>query len=149
MSIFAFLKEHIQSYVTEKRRKMAKNEPFWARQENSQHALNGCSNSNLTNHFNHSLAMRIIGQIDHPILKISVFKMENRISVKFENELYEQTFKLGDDDRLNSLEAVEKLVDAPMLEDVLAGFQRMHATRMGAMSRAFPMKEEELFEEII
>ena len=43
--------------------------------------------------------MRIIGQIEHPDLKITVFKSDNRISVKFENEGYEQIFKLGADER--------------------------------------------------
>ena len=34
-SVFAFLKEHSGYYVTEKRGKMAKKEPFWAQQEKS------------------------------------------------------------------------------------------------------------------
>ena len=93
--------------------------------------------------------MRIIGNIEHPALKISVFKADNRISVKFENALYEQTFKLGDDERFSNLEAVQKLVDKAMIEGVLAGFQQMHATRMAVMSRAFPINEEEVFEVII
>ncbi len=93
--------------------------------------------------------MRIIGNIAHPALKISVFKADNRISVKFENALYEQTFKLGDDERFNNLEAVQKLVDETMITDVLAGFQQMHATRMAVLSRAFPVTETEVFEDII
>ena len=93
--------------------------------------------------------MRIIGNIDHPTLKISVFKADNRVSVKFENALYEQTFKLGDDDRFSNLEAVQKLVDNEMLEDVQAGFRQMHVARMAVMGRAFPVMEAEVFEEII
>ncbi len=93
--------------------------------------------------------MRIIGNIEHAALKISVFKADNRISVKFENALYEQTFKLGDDERFNNLEAVQKLVDETMIADVLAGFQQMHATRMAVLGRAFPVNETEVFEEII
>jgi len=93
--------------------------------------------------------MRIIGNIEHAALKISVFKADNRISVKFENALYEQTFKLGDDERFNNLEAVQKLVDETMIADVLAGFQQMHATRMAVLGRAFPVNEKEVFEEII
>lgn len=93
--------------------------------------------------------MRIIGNIDHPVLKISVFRADNRISVKFENALYEQTFKLGEDERFATLEAVQKFVDAAMIEDVMAGFRQMHATNMAAMSRSFPAIETEIFEEII
>lgn len=93
--------------------------------------------------------MRIIGNIEHPTLKISVFKADNRISVKFENALYEQTYKLGDDERFSSVEAVQKLVESEMLDDVLRVFQHMHAARMGAESRLFPATEVEVFEEII
>ncbi len=96
-----------------------------------------------------TITMRIIGNIDHPILKISVFKADNRISVKFENELYEQTFKLGDDERFSNVAAVEQFLDSAMLEDVLAGFRQMHASRMSAMSRLYPATEVEVFEEII
>ncbi len=93
--------------------------------------------------------MRIIGQIEHTSLKITVFKMNERISVKFENEGYEQTFKLGQDDRLAGLEQVQQWVDAAMLEQVQLTFQQMHRTRLAAMDRAFPQSETAAFEEII
>ncbi|MFN0174347.1 MAG: hypothetical protein ACKVU0_06860 [Saprospiraceae bacterium] len=93
--------------------------------------------------------MRIIGNIEHPNLKISVFKNDGRSSVKFETSLYEQTFKLGDDERFSTLEGVQKLVDAPMLEKIMEGFRQMHCTRLEVMARLFPVPEEVIFEEII
>lgn len=93
--------------------------------------------------------MRIIGDIPHPTLKISVFKSDQRISVKFENALYEQTFKLGTDDRLATVEAVTQWVDGALLADVQAGFQQMHRARLAAMARAFPDTATDVFEEII
>lgn len=93
--------------------------------------------------------MRIIGNIEHPHLKITVFKMDNRISVKFENALYEQTFKLGQDDRLDTIGAIQKLVDTAFAEQVLAIFQEMHQVRMAAYSRMFPIDNQSVFEEII
>jgi hypothetical protein len=93
--------------------------------------------------------MRIIGDIPHPNLKISVFKSDQRISVKFENALYEQTFKLGTDERLATVEAVAQWADAALLAEVQAGFEQMHRARMAAMSRAFPLAAAEVFEEII
>lgn len=94
--------------------------------------------------------MRIIGSIDHPTLKISVFKSDNRVSVKFENPLYEQTFKLGADERFSSLDQVQKIVDQELLEAVEHGFQQMHAAKMAVLSRVFPNPAEaEAFEEII
>ncbi|MCW5922019.1 MAG: hypothetical protein KIS77_06750 [Saprospiraceae bacterium] len=93
--------------------------------------------------------MRIIGYIEHPHLKITVFRMDERVSVKFENALYELTFKLGQDERLATLENVRQWVDAAFVEQVLDHFQQMHKTRMGAMARAFPLEEHDVFEEII
>lgn len=93
--------------------------------------------------------MRIIGDIPHPTLKISVFKSDQRISVKFENALYEQTFKLGTDERLATVEAVAQWADSTLLAEVQSGFQQMHRTRMAAMARTFPAKATDVFEEII
>ncbi|MEO6760210.1 MAG: hypothetical protein ABIO24_12205 [Saprospiraceae bacterium] len=93
--------------------------------------------------------MRIIGEIEHPNLKITVFKMNERVSVKFENEGYEQTFKLGQDDRLASLEGVQKWVDPSLLEQVQNTFREMHRSRLSALDRAFPPAQAIVFEEII
>lgn len=93
--------------------------------------------------------MRIIGTIDHPSLKISVFKNDGRTSIKFETALYEQTYKLGDDERLSSLEDIQKWVDAPLLEKVSEGFRVMHQARLEAMARSFPVQSGQVFEEII
>ncbi|MBK9337157.1 MAG: hypothetical protein IPM98_11515 [Lewinellaceae bacterium] len=93
--------------------------------------------------------MRVIGTISHPVLKITVFRMDSRLSVKFENAGYEQTFKLGDHERLNSLEAVEAWVDEALLRDVLAGLGAMHRSRLAADARALPAVSESEFEEIL
>ena len=93
--------------------------------------------------------MRIIGNIEHPHLKITVFKMDNRISIKFENALYEQTFKLGQDERLDSIASIQNLVDSAFTDQVLVTFQQMHRARMAAFGRAFPAESPPVFEEII
>ncbi|MBK8428780.1 MAG: hypothetical protein IPL27_23790 [Lewinellaceae bacterium] len=68
--------------------------------------------------------MRIIGEIQHPTLKITIFKMGERTSVKFENERYEQTYKLGTDERWTRLETIQQWVDTDFLEKVLQTFSR-------------------------
>lgn len=93
--------------------------------------------------------MRIIGHIEHPDIKITVFKMDNRVSVKFENTLYEQTFKLGMDERTASMEAIQKLIDARFTNQVSDIFRQMHQARIAGFSRAFPAGEDTGFEEII
>ena len=92
--------------------------------------------------------MRIIGQIDHPNLKITVFKMDNKLSVKFESGLYEQTYKFREGEELNSFESVQKLVDQPFTDFVLEEFSKMHRAKNEALRRFLPQTGEE-FETII
>jgi hypothetical protein len=87
--------------------------------------------------------MRIVGEIDHPRMKISIFKNEGKFSLKFEGNLLEQIYKFRDDDRLSSVEDVKRLVDADFLskiEDLLRG---MKMAQLEAMERAFPIDEHE------
>lgn len=93
--------------------------------------------------------MRIIGNIEHPILKITVFKMENRISVKFESGLYEQTYKFRIGEGIESFEDVEKVVDAPFQAQVLQLLTNMHELKNQAIARNIVQEEEEEFDRII
>lgn len=92
--------------------------------------------------------MRIIGYIDHPSLKITVFQMDNKLSVKFENTFYEQTYKFRQSEVLNTIADVKKLVDATFIQTVLEQFPKMHQTKQAALNRFLPEIEDE-FEEII
>lgn len=93
--------------------------------------------------------MRIIGYIEHPNLKITVFKMDNKLSVKFENPLYEQVYKFRDSEQLDSLEDVKGLVDPAFIGQVLDQLTTMHQSRQAALERFSPAEEEDSFEEII
>ena len=93
--------------------------------------------------------MRIIGTLPHPSLKISVFKMDGRISVKFENASYEQTFKLGDDERYGDLDAVCRWADANLIESVLARMTDLHQSRLAADARAFTKSSDPEFDDIL
>lgn len=93
--------------------------------------------------------MRIIGNIEHPILKITVFKMENRISVKFESGLYEQTYKFRSGEGIESLADVEKIVDATFQAQVLQHLTLMNEIKNQAVGRNIAQEEEDEFDTII
>lgn len=93
--------------------------------------------------------MRIIGSIDHHVYKITVFKMDQRVSLKIENERYEQTYKLGDADQYSALEGVQALVTDGFLERVTAIFQQMHLNRMQEEALVFPQEANPPFPVII
>lgn len=93
--------------------------------------------------------MRIIGNIEHATLKITVFKMDNKFSVKFESGLYEQTYKFRSSDAIKGLEDIQKMVDAAFCEEVLQDLNRMHQRKNQAMARNLPQEISSEFEEII
>lgn len=73
--------------------------------------------------------MRIVGNIPHPILKITVMQMNNRYVLKVEANMLEQTYKFHEDDRLRTLEDVEKLVDETFLNECIQRFAEMNKSR--------------------
>jgi hypothetical protein len=93
--------------------------------------------------------MRIVGDISHPVLKISIFKNDGRYSLKFETAMVEQTYKFRDDERLTTLDDVKKLVDAPFLEKVEALVRGMSEAKIETMSRNLPLPEGDEFDTII
>jgi hypothetical protein len=93
--------------------------------------------------------MRIIGTIEHPTLRISVFRYENKTSVKLENQSGDITFKLGDDERFQQVEGVRQLLDPLFLEAIQAQLKSMHQQRLAAMSRQFAAGDVDDFEVII
>ena len=93
--------------------------------------------------------MRIVGEIEHPRLKITVFKNDGKFSLKFESGLLEQTYKFRDDDRLASVDDVKKLVDTTFItkiEDILRG---MYAAKIETMQRNLSQPEEDEFDKIV
>lgn len=93
--------------------------------------------------------MRIIGYIEHPHLKISVFKLTHRYAVKFESGLYEQTFKFRESEQINGLAALQNLVDQAFLSKVENTFVTMHQTKMEAVNRNNPVMDRNEFDTII
>ena len=94
--------------------------------------------------------MRIIGHLDIPGVKTTVFKMDNRVSVKFETGLYEQTFKFRTGEGVDALDDVQKWVTPALIEQILQGFRQMHELRVKRVSEWQSTAEAGLpFEEII
>jgi len=94
--------------------------------------------------------MRIIGYIEHPELKITVFKMNNKISVKFESELLEQTYKFRTSSLLDKMENVQKLVDPPFIDEVEKEMLELKKIRSESLVRRIQeIEKQEEFDEII
>lgn len=93
--------------------------------------------------------MRIIGYLEHPRLKITVFKMDNKLSVKFETGMLEQTYKYRTQQGLEGIADIEKLVDTDFTAKVETLFSQMQKQSFEAFERLLPDEEEDEFEDII
>ncbi len=82
--------------------------------------------------------MRIIGSIPHPVFKITIFKMDNRLSIKIEDDLYEQIYKFRTDDGMEKAEDVQKIADEAFLKQAERIFKEMHAAKLEAFERNRP-----------
>lgn len=80
--------------------------------------------------------MRIVGQIPHPDLRITVFQMNDKFIVKLEAGPMEQTFKF-DQQKYPGFEAVKKLIDAEFLRKAHARFNEMFLEMKASMERNF------------
>lgn len=93
--------------------------------------------------------MRIVGTIDHPTLKITVFKMDEKFSIKFENGLLEQTYKIRAGSEINSFEDIQKMVDAKWISSIMQTLQQMNQSKLEATARFLVVNDEAEFDDII
>jgi hypothetical protein len=93
--------------------------------------------------------MRIIGEINHPTLKITVFKNEGKCSVKFEAGLLEQIYKFRDDERLQTFEDIQKIVDESFIQKVEEILRGMLDARLDMLERNLSKLGEDEFDKIL
>ena len=91
--------------------------------------------------------MRIIGEIEHPVYKITVFSMNNRLSVKIEDRLIEQIFKFRDGSGMDTLEDIKNFLNPDFLESVTESFKVLNSARIKSILNIQDAEDE--FDEII
>lgn len=91
--------------------------------------------------------MRIIGEIPHPRLKITVFQMDQRLSLKLENGSLEQTYKFRRGEAIENFEDVKRFCTDKFVASVELIFKKMEDVQKqhGSAIRA----DENEFDEII
>jgi len=88
--------------------------------------------------------MRILGEITDTGYKITVFKTDSRLLVKFEDAFLEQTYKFRESDELQNLSDVRRLLTDEFLQAVRQSFATMHQTHYSALSTHLQVDSEEL-----
>ena len=69
--------------------------------------------------------MRVVAELPHPDCKISIFSMNMKYIIKFEQGTLEQTYKLSEMDILNGIDGVFEILDEAFISKVIARFTDM------------------------
>lgn len=91
--------------------------------------------------------MRIIGDIDDTNMKITILEMNHRVSLKFEFDLMEQTYKLNEGFEGNVVEILTERLTSNVRKAILDKFMEMRSVRH-MISEIQPEDDEE-FPQII
>lgn len=79
--------------------------------------------------------MRVVAEIPHPECKITIFSMNNKYIIKFEQGAIEQTYKLAEMDIVNGVDGVFEIMDEAFINSVIANFKGMRTEFIAAYSR--------------
>ena len=93
--------------------------------------------------------MRIIGNIDHPSMKITVFQLDTKFMVKFEQHLFEITYKFRKGPLVQSLKDIKTMLDEPFLDQVMMDLAKMNVHCNSLYQRSMNKTADEDWDEII
>lgn len=69
--------------------------------------------------------MRVLAELPHPDCKISIFGMNQKFIIKFEQGNLEQSYKIAEADVLNGVNGVFEILDEHFINKVLESFAAM------------------------
>ena len=93
--------------------------------------------------------MRIVGEIPHSRFKITIFHMNNRYSIQFEDGEQTQLFKLPDLEELKDINGIKNLVDGPFLVGIEDIFKKMRIHKVKSIRELVNRNSADEFENII
>ena len=93
--------------------------------------------------------MRIIDEFNAGDIKVTVFKMNDKISIKFEYNLLEQIYKFRDGSGITSPEMVKKFCNEETILDIKFIFNQMSQNRSKSLTKLFEVNKDEHFDTII
>ncbi|MDR2281776.1 MAG: hypothetical protein LBE37_01125 [Sphingobacterium sp.] len=71
--------------------------------------------------------MRVLAELPHPDCKITIFGMNQKFIIKFEQGNLEQSYKIAESDVLNGVNGVFEILDEQFINHVLQSFSSMRA----------------------
>lgn len=81
--------------------------------------------------------MRVLAELPHPDCKISIFGMNQKFIIKFEQGNLEQSFKIAETDVVNGVNGVFEILDELFIKEVLGNFTKMRSAFNDSYSRYY------------
>jgi len=88
--------------------------------------------------------MRILGEIDHPIYKITVLEMNAKITIQFEKDLKVVSFKFRDNDWIKHTIGAREFTDEVVLNQVDKVFEQLQTIQKERFDRKIQNDVEDL-----
>ena len=79
--------------------------------------------------------MSVLAELPHPDCKISIFGMNQKFIIKFEQGVLEQSYKLAETDVVGGVNGVFELLDETFIQQVLNHFQEMRKSFIESYDR--------------
>lgn len=79
--------------------------------------------------------MRTVAELPHPDCKITIFSMNQKFIIKFEQGVLEQSYKLAETDIIGGVNGVFELLDEEFINQVITQFKHMRKTFFDAYER--------------
>lgn len=79
--------------------------------------------------------MRIVAELPHPDCKISIFSMNQKFIIKFEQGTLEQSYKISETDIIGGVNGIFELIDESFIKQVVEQFGVMRKSFLEAYSR--------------
>lgn len=79
--------------------------------------------------------MRTIAEIPHPDCKITIFSMNQKFIIKFEQGNLEQTFKIAEINVTDGVNGVFQIIDDEFIQKIIAQFEEMRSSFSQAYDR--------------
>lgn len=79
--------------------------------------------------------MRTIAELPHPDCKITIFSMNQKFIIKFEQGNLEQTFKIAEINVTDGVNGVFQIIDDEFIQKIITQFQEMRSSFSEAYER--------------
>lgn len=92
--------------------------------------------------------MRVIGEIPHPVLKITVFAHNDRFTLQIENGVFSQHYRIRKQTGIEDIDDLQRMVNKTFLDGVSAVFKTMHHLWQEQVTGLIAMDSGNEFEQI-